>query len=118
MVQPTVLVYDPEADEWVTPEEYQRRQRERETVRSRTKEIISSLLHGAVIRFTLTGNVCGTTVTLSGTGEIVALGTDVMALIETYGRPGPGGPTPVGAPLTGVAAPGPVGGGPGGRARP
>jgi len=119
MVQPTVLVYDPEANEWVTPEEYLRRQREREAVRSKTKEIISSLLQGAVIRFTLTGNVCGTTVTLSGTGEIVALGTDVTALIETYGRPGAGGgPAPVGAPWAGVVAPRHGGGGPGGRAGP
>ena len=91
MVRPTVLVYDPEANEWVSPEEYLRRQREREAVRSRTREIISSLLQGAVIQFTLTGHVCGTTVTLSGTGVIAAVGT---------GRHGPGG------------------GGPGGRAGP
>jgi hypothetical protein len=107
MVKPAVYVYDPDTGEWVTPEEYQRRQREREAARSKTKEIISSLLQGAAIRFTLTGTVCGTTVTLSGTGEIVALGTDVMSLIETYGRPGAvGRPSPV---------PGPGGGGPGVR---
>jgi len=105
MVQPTVLVYDPEANEWVTPEEYQRR-----LERRRQLQDVASLLQGAVIQFTLSGVVCGTTVTLSGTGVIAAAGT---------GRwPGPGGPTPVGAPLTGVAVPGPVGGGPGGRARP
>jgi hypothetical protein len=107
MVQPAVYVYDPETNEWVTPEEHMRRQREREAVRGRTKEIISSLLQGAVIQFTLTGAVCGTTVTLSGTGEIVALGTDVMALIETFGRPGA-----VGRP---AHVPAPGGGGPGGR---
>ena len=85
MVQPTVLVYDPEAGEWVTPEEYQRR-----LERRRQLQDIASLLQGAVISFTLTGTVCGTTVTLSGTGVIAAVGT---------GRHGP------------------VGGGPGGGAR-
>ena len=86
MVQPTVLVYDPEAGEWVTPEEYQKR-----LERRRQLQDIASLLQGAVISFTLTGTVCGTTVTLSGTGVIAAAGT---------GRHGPGG------------------GGPGGRAGP
>ena len=86
MVQPTVLVYDPEAGEWVTPEEHQRR-----LERRRQLQDIASLLQGAVIQFTLTGTVCGTTVTLSGTGVIAAVGT---------GRHGPGG------------------GGPGGRAGP
>ena len=107
MVQPAVYVYDPDAGEWVTPEEYMRRQAERKATRRTVRDIVSSLLQGAVIHFTLTGNVCGTNVTLSGTGEIVALGTDVTALIETFGRPGAaGGPPPV---------PGPGGGGPGGR---
>jgi len=81
--QPTVLVYDPDTGEWVTPEEYQKR-----LGRRRQLQDIASLLQGAVIQFTLTGTVCGTTVTLSGTGVIAAVGT---------GRPGP------------------VGGGPGGR---
>jgi len=107
MVKPAVYVYDPETNEWVTPEEYMRRQRERETTRRKVRDVVSSLLQGAVIQFTLTGHVCGTTVTLSGTGAIVALGTDVMTLIETFGRPGAvGGPAPV---------PAPGGGGPGGR---
>jgi len=110
MVQPAVYVYDPETNEWVTPEEYMRRQAEREATRRKVRYIVSSLLQGAVIQFTLTGNVCGTNVTLSGTGAIVALGTDVMTLIETFGRPGAAGrPAPV---------PGPGGGGPGGRGRP
>jgi hypothetical protein len=86
MVQPTVLVYDPDTGEWVTPEELKRRQERRGQLQD-----IASLLQGAVISFTLTGTVCGTTVTLSGTGVIVAVGT---------GRPGAGG------------------GGPGGRGRP
>jgi hypothetical protein len=90
MVQPTVLVYDPDTGEWVTPEEYQKR-----LERRRQTQDIASLLQGAVISFTLTGTVCGTTVTLSGTGVIAAVGT---------GRPGPG-----------PSAPGPGGGGPGGR---
>ena len=77
MVQPTVLVYDPDAGEWVTPEEYQRR-----LERRRQTQDIASLLQGAVIQFTLTGTVCGTTVTLSGTGVIAAVGT---------GGGGPGG---------------------------
>ena len=85
MVRPTVLVYDPEAGEWVSPEEYQRR-----LERRRQLQDVASLLQGAVIQFTLTGHVCGTTVTLSGTGVIAAAGT---------GRHGP------------------VGGGPGGGAR-
>ena len=76
MSQPTVLVYDPDAGEWVTPEEYQRR-----LERRRQLQDIASLLQGAVIQFTLTGTVCGTNVTLSGTGVIAAVGT---------GRPGPG----------------------------
>jgi hypothetical protein len=78
MSQPTVLVYDPDAGEWVTPEEYQRRLERRRQVQD-----IASLLQGAVIQFTLTGTVCGTTVTLSGTGVIAAVGA---------GRPGGGGP--------------------------
>ena len=110
MVKPAVYVYDPETNEWVTPEEYMRRQAEREATRRKVRDVISSLLQGAVIQFTLTGHVCGTNVTLSGTGAIVALGTDVMALIETFGRPGAAGrPAPV---------PGPGGGGPGARGRP
>jgi len=82
MVQPTVLVYDPDTGEWVTPEEYQKR-----LERRRQLQDIASLLRGAVIQFTLTGHVCGTTVTLSGTGVIAAVGT---------GRPGPGGGGPGG----------------------
>jgi hypothetical protein len=82
MVQPTVLVYDPDAGEWVTPEEYQKRLERRRQVQD-----IASLLQGAVIQFTLTGTVCGTTVTLSGTGVIAAVGA---------GRPGPGGGGPGG----------------------
>jgi len=78
MSQPTVLVYDPDTGEWVTPEEYQRRLERRRQVQD-----IASLLQGAVIQFTLTGSVCGTTVTLAGTGVIAAVGT---------GRPGGGGP--------------------------
>jgi hypothetical protein len=110
MAQPAVYVYDPETNEWVTPEEYMRRQAEREATRITVRYIVSSLLQGAVIHFTLTGNVCGTTVTLSGTGAVVALGTDVMALIEAFGRPGAAGrPAPV---------PGPGRGGPGGRRGP
>jgi hypothetical protein len=88
MVQSKVYVYDPETNEWVTPEELKRKQAEREATRRTVRDVISSLLQGTAIQFTLTGNVCGTTVTLSGTGVIVALGTDVMALIETFGRPG------------------------------
>jgi hypothetical protein len=80
--QPTVLVYDPDTGEWVTPEEYQRRLERRRQIQD-----IASLLQGAVIQFTLTGTVCGTTVTLSGTGVIAAVGT---------GRPGPGGGGPGG----------------------
>jgi hypothetical protein len=101
MVQPTVLVYDPDTGEWVTPEELQRRQAERAIARRVVEDRVSGLLQGAVISFTLTGTVCGTTVTLSGTGVIAAIGT---------GR-GPG---------AGPAAPGPGagGGGPGGRGRP
>jgi hypothetical protein len=87
MSQPTVLVYDPDTGEWVTPEEYQKRLERRRQIQD-----IASLLQGAVISFTLTGTVCGTTVTLTGTGVIAAVGT---------GRPGP-------------SAPGPGGGGPGG----
>ncbi len=78
MSQPTVLVYDPDTGEWVTPEEYQKRLDRRRQIQD-----IASLLQGAVISFTLTGTVCGTTVTLSGTGVIAAVGT---------GRPGGGGP--------------------------
>jgi len=82
MVQPTVIVYDPDAGEWVTPEEYQKRLERRRQIQD-----IVSLLQGAVIQFTLTGTVCGTTVTLSGTGVIATVGT---------GRPGPGGGGPGG----------------------
>jgi len=78
MSQPTVYVYDPDAGEWVTPEEYQKRLERRRQVQD-----IASLLQGAVIHFTLTGHVCGTSVTLSGTGVIAAVGA---------GRPGGGGP--------------------------
>jgi len=91
MVRPAVLVYDSEAGEWVTPEELARRQAERALMRRTVEERVSGLLQGAIISFTLTGTVCGTTVTLSGTGVIAAVGT---------GRHGPGG------------------GGPGGRAGP
>jgi len=83
MVQLTVLVLDPDTSEWVTPEELARRQAERATVRRAVEDRVSALLQGAVIQFTLTGHVCGTTVTLSGTGVIVAVGA---------GRPGGGGP--------------------------
>jgi len=69
MSQPTVLVYDPDAGEWVTPEEYQRRLERRRQIQD-----IASLLQGAVIQFTLTGHVCGTSVTLAGTGVIAAVG--------------------------------------------
>jgi len=77
MSQPTVLVYDPDTGEWVTPEEYQKRLERRklaQDVRALLVPAIASLLQGAVIQFTLTGTVCGTTVTLSGTGVIVAVG--------------------------------------------
>ena len=77
MSQPTVYVYDPDTGEWVTQEEYQKRLERRRQIQD-----IASLLQGAVIQFTLTGNVCGTSVTLSGTGVIAAVGA---------GRPGPGG---------------------------
>jgi len=100
MVQPTVYVYDSETGEWVTPEELKRRQAERAIMRRAVEDRASALLQGAVIQFTLTGTVCGTTVTLSGTGVIAAVGT---------GRPGPGAAGP------GPSAPGPGGGGPGGR---
>jgi hypothetical protein len=83
MSQPTVYVYDPDTGEWVTPEEHQKRLERRRQVQD-----IASLLQGAVIQFTLTGSVCGTTVTLSGTGMIAAVGA---------GRPGPGGGGPGGA---------------------
>jgi len=99
MVQPTVYVYDSETGEWVTPEELKRRQAERAIVRRAVEDRVSALPQGAIIQFTLTGNVCGTTVTLSGTGVIAAVGT---------GRPGPGAAGP------GPSAPGPGGGGPGG----
>jgi len=82
MVQPTVLVYDPDTGEWVTPEEHQRR-----LERRRQLQDIASLLQGAVIQFTLTGNICGTTVTLAGTGVIAAVGTGRHG----PGRGGPGG---------------------------
>jgi hypothetical protein len=103
MVQPTVYVYDPDTGELVTPEELARRQAERATARKAVEDRVSALLQGAVIQFTLTGTVCGTTVTLSGTGVIAAVGT---------GRPGPGAAGP------GPSAPGPGGGGPGGAGRP
>jgi len=77
MSQPTVLVYDPDTGEWVTPEEYQKRLERRklaQDVRAQLLPAIASLLQGAVIQFTLTGTVCGTTVTLSGTGVIAAVG--------------------------------------------
>jgi hypothetical protein len=70
MSQPTVLVLDPETDEWVTQEEYQKR-----LERRRQAQEIAVQLRGAVIQFTLTGIVCSTTVTLAGTGVIVAVGT-------------------------------------------
>jgi len=44
MSQPTVLVYDPDAGEWVTPDEYQKR-----LERRRQLQDIASLLQGAVI---------------------------------------------------------------------
>jgi len=96
MVKPAVYVYDPDTGEWVTPEELKRRQAERAMIRKAVEDRVSALLQGAVIQFTLTGTVCGTTVTLSGTGVIAAVGA---------GR-GPGPATP---------GPGPGGGGPGGR---
>jgi hypothetical protein len=68
--QPMVYVYDPDTGEWVTPEEYQRR-----LERRRQLQDIASLLRGAVIQLTLSGTVCGTSVTLSGTGVIAAVGT-------------------------------------------
>jgi len=83
MVQPTVLVVDSETGELVTPEELKRRQAERATMRKAVEDRVSALLQGAVIQFTLTGTICGTTVTLSGTGVIAAVG---------IGRPGGGGP--------------------------
>jgi len=43
-------------------------------VRRAVEDRVSALLQGAVISFTLTGTVCGTTVTLSGTGVIAAVG--------------------------------------------
>jgi hypothetical protein len=78
MSQPTLLVYDPDTGEWVTQEEYQKRLERRrlaQDVRAQLLPAIASLLQGAVIQFTLTGTVCGTTVTLSGTGVIAAVGT-------------------------------------------
>jgi len=74
MVQPTVLVLDPDTGELVTPEELTRRQAERAIVRRAVEDRVSALLQGAVIQFTLTGTVCGTTVTLSGTGVIATVG--------------------------------------------
>jgi hypothetical protein len=103
MVQPTVYVYDPETGEWVTPEELKRRQAERAMIRKAVEERVSALLQGAVISFTLAGTVCGTTVTLAGTGVIAAVGIGV----------GPAAPGPAVGP--GPSAPGPGGGGPGGR---
>jgi len=69
--------------EWVTPDELRRRQKERAIIGKVVSNSVSALLQGAVIQFTLTGTVCGTTVTLSGTGVIAAVGA---------GRPGGGGP--------------------------
>jgi len=60
--------------EWVTPEELARRQAERAIMRRAVEDRVSALLQGAVISFTLSGTVCGTTVTLSGTGVIAAVG--------------------------------------------
>ena len=70
MSQPTVLVYDPDTGKWVTQEEHQKR-----LERRRQAQEIAAQLRGAVIQFTLTGIVGGTTVTLVGTGVIVAVGT-------------------------------------------
>ena len=102
MVQPTVLVVDPETGELVAPEELARRQAERALMRRAVEDRVSALLQGVVIQFTLTGNVCGTTVTLSGTGVIAAVGAGVA------------GPAPA-VPRPGGAIPVPVGGGPGVR---
>ena len=74
MVQPTVYVYDSETGEWVAPEELKRRQAERAIARRAVEDRVPALLQGAVISFTLTGTVCGTTVTLTGTGVIAAVG--------------------------------------------
>ena len=103
MVQPTVYAYDSETGEWVALEELARRQAERATVRRVVEDRVPALLQGAVIQFTLTGTVCGTTVTLTGTGVIAAVGA---------GRPGPRAAGP------GPSAPSHVGGGPGGAGRP
>jgi hypothetical protein len=70
MSQPTVLALDPETGEWATQEEYRKR-----LERRRQAQEIVAQLRGAVIQFTLTGIVCSTTVTLAGTGVIVAVGT-------------------------------------------
>ncbi|MFP3320719.1 MAG: hypothetical protein RXO24_09145 [Acidilobus sp.] len=70
MSQPTVLALDPETGEWVTQEEHQKR-----LERHRQAQEIATQLRGAVIQFTLTGIVGGTTATLAGTGVIVAVGT-------------------------------------------
>jgi integral membrane sensor domain MASE1 len=75
MVQPTVLVYDPDTGEWVTPEELARRQAERAMLRKVIEDRVTLLLQGAVIQLTLSGTVCGTSVTLTGTGVIAAVGT-------------------------------------------
>ena len=98
MVQPTVYVYDSETGEWVAPEELARRQAERAIARRAVEDRVPALLQGAVIQFTLTGTVCGTTVILAGTGVIAAVGT---------GAAGPG-----------PSAPSPSRGGPGGAGRP
>jgi hypothetical protein len=85
MSQPTVYVYDPDTGEWVTPDEYQRRQERSkiaQSVRALLVPAVAQLLRGAVIQFTLSGTVCGTTVTLAGSGVIVAVGA---------GGGGPGG---------------------------
>jgi hypothetical protein len=87
MSQPTVLVYDPDTGEWVTPEEYQRRLERRRQVQD-----IASLLRGAVIQFTLTGTVCGTSVTLTGTGVIAAVGARGAGPEPGGGGPGGRGP--------------------------
>jgi|GEM_PF-3584878 len=70
MSQPTVLLLDPETDEWATQEEHQKRLESR-----RQAQEIATQLRGAVIQFMLTGIVGGTTATLAGTGVIVAVGT-------------------------------------------
>jgi hypothetical protein len=91
--QPTVLVYDPDTGEWVTLEEYQKRLERRkiaQEVRAQLLPAMVELLQGAVIQLTLTGNVCGTTVTIAGTGMLATMGTGATALLLAI-RGGPGG---------------------------